>query len=1074
MLHTGTRIILGTLLLSISLGVIGGIARAQERPIQGKLLALNNDNGITKNVNVKANEERSFKKALRKTAVAADSIKGTVRDAKSNDPLPGVNVLVMGTTVGTATNLDGKYGFELPANADTLVFSYIGYNTTKVPINGRSVINVKLTSSIFGGKEVVVVGYGTQEKATMTGSISAVQGDDVQKTPVVNTTESLQGRLPGLVAVQPKGEPGNDNATLRIRGANTLGNNSPLIVVDGIQGRSLSRIDPATIESITVLKDASAAIYGSEAANGVILVTTKRGKSGKPQIKVNLNQGWNAPTVIPNMADAAHYAQMINEIKMYNGEPAKYTQKDIQLYRDGSDPWGHPSTDWFDATIKPWSPQSYANVSLSGGSDRLSYFSSLGYNYQDGIFYNSATNYSQVDLRSNLDATVTDDIKMSLDLNARQENRNYPGKRGDAANNTWWALNRQYPYLPAYWPTGQPGPDVEYGQNPVVTTTNLTGYDHNKNYILQANLKFDVNIPWVNGLSATGIANVDKNIFSHKQFEKPWYLYNWDGVNKDESGLTKGKKGVPDPRLWQSMDDASEYTFKTLVNYEATVAEKNNVKAMVGWERIQGKSLNFNAYRRYFTSTALDIMNAGGNTLKDNGGWASESARESFFGRFNYNYNSKYMAEFVFRYDGSYIFPENSRWGFFPGVSVGWQIGQENFWKQNLGFINEFKLRASWGQTGNDRIEPYQYLATYGYSGLYVLNQNEPNKTLDQLRTANPNITWEVANQSDVGFDGELLDGKISFSADYFYNLRSNILWWKNAAVPQTTGLSLPRQNFAKVENKGYEFTLGYRNQVNDFSYSFSLNGSSSHNKILNWDEPAGAPEWQKSTGHPMNTRLYWKAIGVYHTQAEVDNGPTVTMGNARPGDLKFADINGDGKIDGLDRIRVDKTDLPTFTGGFSVDLGYKNFDFSALLQGAAGGARAFREFSGEAGNFRMANVTGRWTPDNTMASKPRAWNRSAEYWMTDGLPNNTYWVRSTDYMRVKSVNLGYTFTNSFNKMFGITSLRVYVSGKNLFTISGLKDFDPESPSGDPSSIWVNSEVYPQNKTINFGATLTF
>lgn len=1004
-------------------------------------------------------------------------VSGTVVDEQSGETLPGVNVTVKGTTAGTATDAEGSYLLTVPSLNDTLVFSFVGYQEMQIPIEGRTTIDVSLSMEAIMGEDLVVVGYGTQEKATSTGSISAVGGDDMEKMPAINTSNSLQGRMPGLVAVTPMGEPGNDNSTLRIRGVNTLGDNSPLIVVDGIPNRSLSRIDPATIEDITVLKDASAAIYGSQAANGVILVTTRRGAQGEPQIRVNLNQGWNSPTVLPDMADAASYAQMINEIKMYNDEDPRYSQEDIEKYRTGSNPWTHPNTDWFDAVIKPWSPQRNANISLSGGSERIQYFTSLGYSYQDGIFYNSATNYSQLNLRSNLDAEVTNNINVSLDVAARQEDRNYPGKRGigGGALDTWWALNRQYPYLPDYWPTGEPGPDVEYGQNPVLTTTDATGYVNNKTYILQTNLKFDITIPWIEGLSITGNVNADKNLDNNKQFTKPWYVYTWDGETRDAEGtpvLERGKRGVSEPRLSQSMSDGTRTTLKALVNYDNTIGERNNVAVLLGWERIEGDWMNFNAFRRYFNSTLIDELAAGGDRQKDNGGTASHEARMSYFGRFNYDYDSKYLAEFLFRYDGSYIFPEESRWGFFPGISLGWQISEEDFWSNNIELVNYLKIRGSWGETGNDRIAPYQYLETYGYSGTYVFNGNEPSKTLNQLRTPNPNITWEVANQKNIGFDGELLDGTVTVSADYFHNVRSNILWWRNASVPQSTGLSLPQENIAEVANSGYEFQLGYNNQKNDFSYAFSVNASHSRNEIKFWDEPPGAPDYQKSTGHPMNSGLYYNAIGVFSDQEEVDSYPH--WDGARPGDLIFEDVNDDGEINGLDRVRYDKSDIPTLTGGLNIDLGYKGFDASLLVQGAAGAARAFREFSGEAGNFRMDNVDGRWTPDNKDASKPRAWNRSKEYWMTDGAPNNTYWVRDTDYMRLKSVNIGYTLPQKFNERLGIGSLRVYVSGQNLYTITGLKDFDPESPSASPSSIWVNSQVYPLNTTYNFGVSLTF
>ncbi|TKK72074.1 TonB-dependent receptor [Ilyomonas limi] len=1002
------------------------------------------------------------------------NITGTVQDEKGQ-PVSGASVMVKGTSTGTTTDATGKFSIQARDNA-TLTISYVGYTTLEVDVNGRATVDIKLGAASQDLNEVVVIGYGTQKKATLTGSIATVSGNEVRKSPAPNVSNSLVGRLPGLVVVSRTGEPGNDGSLLRIRGVNTLGDNAPLVIVDGIQNRGLDRIDPANIESITVLKDASAAIYGSEAANGVILVTTKRGKSGKPQIQIDLRQGWNQPTVLPKMADAASYAEMINEIKLYQNQPAKYTEEDIQKFRDGSDPWGHPNTDWFDAVIKPWSPQNYANISLSGGTDRVKYYVSGGTTYQDGIFYNSANYYKQVNFRSNLDAAISDNIHLNVDVSGGQYNAHYPGTGiGGDALNTWWALNRQYPYLPAYWPNGLPGPDVEYGQNPVLTTTDATGYLQDKTLALQTNVKLDITIPWIKGLSVTGLASYDRSVLNHKQFEKPWYVYTWDGVTRDENDipvLVKGQRGVSDARLWQGFTDGNSSTLRALINYQTSIKDKHNIKVLLGTERISGKSMNFSAFRRYFTSTAIDEMFAGGNLLKDNGGYASQDARLSYFGRVNYDFEGKYLAEFVFREDGSYVFPPGSQYGFFPGISLGWRISEEKFWKQHIAFINDMKIRGSWGQTGNDRIAPYQFAANFAYNGTYTFNQNVVFNTSAQVRTPNPNITWEVANQSNIGFDARMFSGKLSVSADYFYNVRSNILWWKNASVPGSAGLSLPQQNFAKVSNKGFEYQVGYNSKIGNLIYTISVNGSYAQNKILDWDETPGIPDYQRTTGHPMNAHLYYQAIGIFRDQTAVDKYPH--WDGAQPGDIIFKDVNEDGKIDGLDRIRDDKTDIPTFTGGVGISLEYKNFDASILIQGAAGAERAYTEFSGEAGNFRMENVTGRWTPDNIDAKKPRAWNRTSQYWMADGWPNNTYWVRNSNYMRLKNAEIGYSLPQNLIKRIGLTGCRVYASGLNLVTLTGLKDFDPESPNTAPGSIWVNSQVYPLNKTISFGLTVTF
>lgn len=1011
--------------------------------------------------------------AQQKTNVSGNVI------TENNAPLAGVSVNIKGRTGGTTTDMSGKFTLQANKGA-TLIFSFVGYEPKQVEVGSETDLGtISLVSTTASLGEVVIVGYGTQKKATLTGAVSSVSGEAIQKSVAPNVSNSLAGRLPGLVVVSRTGEPGNDGSLLRIRGVNTLGDNSPLIIVDGIQNRGLDRIDPSNIESVTVLKDASAAIYGSEAANGVILVTTKRGKAGVPRIQINLNQGESKPTVLPKMADAASYAEMINEIKLYQGQPAKYTADDIQKYRDGSDPWGHPNTDWFKTVIKPWSMQQYASVSLSGGSDKVKYFVSGGTNYQDGIFYHSANYYSQVNFRSNMDANISKNVHLNVDFSGGQSNAHFPGTGiGGDALNTWWALNRQYPYLPAFWPNGLPGPDVEYGQNPALTTTSATGYLLDKTYSLQSNIKLDIKIPWVDGLSVSGNVSYDKTILNHKQFEKPWYVYTWDGTSYDADKvpvLVKGQRGVSDARLWQGMTDGNSVTMRALLNYTTSIHDEHNIKVLLGTEKISGASMNFNAFRRYFTSTAIDQMFAGGNALKDNGGTPDpklNNGRLSYFGRLNYDFEGKYLAEFVFREDGSYVFPKGSQFGFFPGISLGWRVSEENFWKNNVHVINDLKIRGSWGQTGNDRIDPYQFAANYGYNGTYTFNQNVVANTSSQVRTPNPYITWEVANQSNIGFDVQMLKNKLTISADYFYNVRSNILWWKSASVPGSAGLTLPQQNFAKVSNRGFEYEVGYHSSSANFTYSVSVNGSYAKNKIINFDETPGIPDYQKSTGHPMNADLYYQAIGIFRDQSAVDKYPHKE--GAKPGDIIFKDVNGDGKIDDVDKVRDDKTDVPTFTGGLNINLGYKNFDVAVLVQGAAGAERAYTEFSGEAGNFRMDNVVGRWTPDNIDAKKPRAWNRTSQYWMADGWPNNTYWVRNSDYMRLKNIEIGYSLPQSLIKKVGIQALRVYASGLNIATLTGLKDFDPESPNTAPGSIWVNSQVYPLNKTYAVGLSVTF
>ncbi|MDR2118443.1 MAG: TonB-dependent receptor [Tannerellaceae bacterium] len=999
------------------------------------------------------------------------TVSGRVTDT-DGEPVIGANVTVRGSSTGAITDINGAYSLSgVPENA-VLVFSYIGMTTREVPAGNDTRITVSLEESAIGLQEVVAIGYGTARKATVTGSVTSVKGAEVIKAPVTNTSNALVGLLPGLSSTQRTGEPGNDAASIHIRGVNTLGNNSALIVVDGIPERSLERIDPASIESITILKDASAAIYGSQSANGVILVTTKRGIQGKPEVVVNYNQGFNQPTRIPQMASAAEYATMLNEIDLYRGNNPRYTPEQIRKFRDGSDPWSYPDTDWFAEVLKSWSAQNYLNASLSGGNEKWKYYLSLGTKSQDGYYKNSATKYSQHDFRSNIDGEISGHVKIKFDVAGRMEDKNYSTRNAGAI---FRMLMRGKPIYPGFWPDGTPGPDLEYGDNPVVVSTDATGYDRDKKYVLNSNLRLDIEIPWIKGLRISGNASFDKDFRFRKRFETPWYLYSWDGKTYDAGNnpvLIKGKKGFEDPRLQEWMEDNQTVLLNGIVDYSANFG-LHGIKAMTGVESRSRSGDNFNAYRRYFISTSIDELFAGGDKDKTNNGSSFENARLNYFGRLNYNYAEKYLFEFVWRYDGSYIFPRKGRFGFFPGVSLGWRISEEHFWKEHLSFISNFKLRGSWGQTGNDRIDEWQYLSSYAFhsSGYtYIFGTDQENKLLSERRIPNKDITWEVANQSNIGFETYLLENRLSFEADVFYNKRSNILWQRNASVPTSTGLTLPRENIGKVTNKGFEFNLGYRNKIEQFKYTLSFNGGYAANKITYWDEAPGRPEWQRSTGKPIpsnpssvDSDLYYEAIGIFKDQAAVEAYPH--WPGARPGDIIFNDVDGNGVIDANDRIRNDRTGIPKFTGGLNFNVTYLQFDLSILFQGASGAVRYIRTESGEVGNFLKEFYDERWTEENPDSKGPRSFIDASEYWRNY---NNTFFLHKTDYIRLKNLELGYSLPGKINAKLGIKNLRFYVNGYNLLTYSPyLRDFDPETNQ-------TNGQSYPVQRVVNGGITLTF
>lgn len=990
-------------------------------------------------------------------------VKGRITD--SEGPLNGVTVNVQGTDRSVTTDADGRFAIEASPK-DVLVFSHVGHTTETLTVGTQTSINMSLSTGSRGLDEVVVVGYGTKKKATLTGSVASTTGRELQESPAANLTNSLVGRLPGLSGLTSGGEPGADKTDLRIRGTNTLGNNGPLIVVDGIANRSMERLEPADIENVTVLKDASAAIYGAQAANGVILITTKRGRAGKPRVTINLNNGYNQPTRITKMANAYEYAQMVNEINSYQGGSPRYTDDDLKQFQDGSDPWGHPSTNFFDATFKKWSAQNYQTVNVSGGSDRNRYYLSVGTHFQDGNFKNSSSNYRQTDFRINVDNTITRDVTLSMDVYGLMENRNSPSH---SVYNIYRGLMRGNPTLPAIWPDGKPGPDIENGDNPVVTSTDAAGYDNRKIYTFQSNARLNINVPWIKGLSLQGNASYDKVFQFFKTFTKPVFLYTWNG--QPDHVTTPGVRGPSDPRLREESHDGYLATYNLLATYQTTIASDHNLRLLVGTENQSGLDNWFQAFRRNFISDRIDQLFAGAaDEYMSNTGGATQSARLNYFGRVNYDYREKYLMEFVWRYDGSYLFAPGKQFGFFPGISAGWRVSEEKFWKQSVHNIESFKIRGSWGLTGNDRIAEYQYVSTYG-----ILNRNyvfggSLNPIMYEPVVPNAQVTWEIGRQANVGFDASMLNNKLNVTFDYFNNRRSHILIHRNASAPESSGLTLPPENLGKVGNTGFEGLVSYNDKIGNVRYTLAVNGGYSKNKVIFWDETPGIPDYQKATGHPvpsdpssLKSDLYYQAIGIFKDQGEVDKYPHVA--GARPGDVILKDVNNDGIIDGLDRVKSYKNRLPRFTGGVNLALRYKQFDVSIFVQGAFGSETYYAYEAGIVGNWTEQDYINRWTPTNTVTDKSRAYIWGVDYWTT---MKSTYNLRSTNYVRIKNVEVGYGIPPRLTKRIGLDQVRVYASGFNLYSFDKFKELDPEMTQNG------NTYTYYLQRVVNLGLTVNF
>lgn len=1033
-------------------------------------------------------------------------VSGKITDGDNGTPLPGVTVLIKGTNTGTTSDANGNFSVNA-SNSTILVFSFVGYSAQEVPVGSQTALTIALKPTSASLQEVVVVGYGTQKKVTVTGAVTAIQGEKIIKSPAVDISNSLAGRLPGLVVIQQSGEPGYDGALVRIRGQNTLGNSSPLIVIDGIPDRDggIGRLSARDIENISVLKDASAAIYGARAANGAILITTKRGKTGKPTVTYDFNMGIAQPTVVPKMSNAFEYASIMNEIPIYKTIPvgewqnawtsikgtgsyksptagisalnANYSPDAVKKYADQSDPWRYPNTDWFGDAFKSWTPQSRHNLQISGGTDNVKYFTSLGYVSQDAYYKNSATKYQQYNFRTNLDAKINQYINTNIGIMVRRELRKFPTESSGAI---FRMLMRGRPTEPEVWPNGLPGPDIENGQNPYVITTNATGYVEDPTDYTQANGSIILTNPWIDGLKLTLSGAIDKNNRVTKTWQTPWSLYYWDKKTFESDGVTPKLDGAirsnfSDPRLTQAYGSVLNTNLTALLNYDKSFNGGHSISVLAGVTKEVFKGENFSAFRRNYISSAVDQLFAGGSLQQNTDGSAYNRARLGYYGRVQYAYKEKYLAEYIWRYDGSYIFPESKRFGFFPGILVGWNITSEPFFK--VKGIDYMKLRASFGQMGNDQVyyngslQEYAYLSTYGF-GSYPINGTVAT-TLVETVLANPSFTWERANNLNIGVDATVLNGKFDVTLEYFYNKRDQILIQKTGSTPASSGISslLPPVNAGRVDNRGFEFNLMYNAvATNNLQVRAGINGGYARNKVVYMDEVPGAPSYQRQEGKPIGAYLVYKSVGVFRDAAEVDANKIDYSGvtsKLLPGDMKFEDVNGDGKINADDATRIDQSITPTFNFGATLDIRYKNFDLSMLFQGATGASLRIQTESGDIGNYLKYFYDNRWSIDNPSSTNPRLASRGDTYFTGGSYGNNTYYLFSKDYIRLKNIELGYRVPESVLKKVKLSGARLFVNGLNVFTIDKLKVYDPESTA--QSGVY-----YPQSRVINGGLSVTF
>jgi TonB-linked SusC/RagA family outer membrane protein len=1009
---------------------------------------------------------------LNVTGAAGDDLQqrrvtGTVTDSNTGDPLPGVNIVVQGTTTGTVTGLDGKYTIDVPNNNAVLVFSFISYVNQAVTVGSQSTINVSLIEEVRALDEVVVVGYGTQRKVNLTGAVSSVNSEKLSVVPAANVSTLLYGNLPGLIPLQRSGQPGLDDVSLSIRGFSNA-----LVVVDGVVGRDFARLDPNEIESFTILKDAaSSAVYGVSGGNGVILVTTKKGKVQKPMFNYTMNYGFQHVTKYPRFVNSEEYAILKNEAAMNLGGSPVYTKEDIEKFRLGTDP-DYPNFDYYDYFVRDYPPQMQQNISVRGGSEKIRYFFLLGQMSQASMWEGGNQDYAKYNFRSNVDASITDNLDISIEFGGRVEDRN--NLIQDSYLMSSW-LQYSWPIFAPKTPDGKIA-STNYGLTAYLDR-NLTGYIKDQRNVYEGALTVNYKIPFVEGLSVNVKAARDMYYRDQKQWLKKYYTYSWDKTTQTSTRV--GSRGTDQLILdnWKS----SASRIQSSLNYERTFGSVHNFKGLILYEVSEDQAANFQASRTNYV-LPLDQIFAGPDAGKSNTGSASDNGRESYVGRLNYDYSGKYLFEYSFRYDGSAKFPPSKRWGYFQGVSLGWRLSEESFIKDNLPSIDNLKLRGSWGNLGSDNTGNFQFLTGYTYpSGNYIMTGTTVTGGMVDSGTPNPNITWEESQIWDLGVDISLWKRLLEIEADVFYRKRDGLLARRTTQLPSTFGATLPFENLNSDDARGFELLLGHSNTVGEIRYRLSSNISYSRLKNKHLEQRSFNNQFDnwRNNGEDRWNNLYWgyKAIGQFQSMEDIYASPVQDAranSTLRPGDIKYEDFNKDGVIDANDIKVIGRGQTPELNYGLGVNASWRRFTVDMNWQGAshfniqqqhfliqpfANGMNAYAYFMDRWRRADPWDVNSAWVPGKYPST------------INDGAPNNrlnsSFWLLDATYLRLKSLSISYNLENELFKRWGIQGLSVSLSGQNLITFSGLGAIDPETPTGRLS-------YYPQQKTYNVGINITF
>jgi TonB-linked SusC/RagA family outer membrane protein len=979
------------------------------------------------------------------------TVSGKVVD-QGGEPIPGVTVLVRGTSIGIATGLDGSYNLTVPEGA-TLIFSFIGFVSQEISVGNRSTIDVTLMEDETSLGEVVVVGFGTQKKADLTGAINTVAGADLVKRTPTNTALALQGMTPGLTILNRGGEPGKGNVGVRIRGVGTLGNSNPLVLVDGIE-QPLATVEPASIESLTVLKDAaSAAIYGSRAANGVILITTKRGSANGISVSYNNQLGFQNPTFFPEKADPVSWLRLENEAQVNAGGTPQFSETYIQNVGAGTNPLEFPFANWEEGIFNPNALEQRHSLTVSSGGEFGKMFASVDYISTDGILQNF--NNKQITMRLNSDMYLSKKLTLNTNLMYRYGDFSGPGHNGQQLIQSLLHINRN---MVMEYPDGTY--DLLGGQWNARAMVKQGESSRNKNDIVGL-----VGFTYIINKALTLEGNVAINSEGTDEF-----LFR-DGL----AGMMNYVTGLPVPvggwfatsTLTETQSNRRELSQRAFLNYNDNFG-RHKVQAMAGYEEIGNHFKQVSASRDNFFSNQLRDLNAGNIRNQTTGGSIQEWRLRSFFSRVNYSFDDKYLFQANVRYDGSSRFGAGNRWGLFPSFSAGWRISEEKF-LQNNRILNTLKIRGSWGQLGNQNIGLYRFINTYNLGEGYQFG-NAMVQGAAVTAAGNPDITWETSTMTNIGLDMGFMDNRLEVVAEYFWKYTNDILL--SLPIPLTIGVNAPLQNAAVVSNIGWELSVNYRGTPrsdNGFQYSMGVNFSDVINKIedLQGTGPFFPDKFSVWTeGQSINSLRGLKSPGLYRTSDDLDRYPATLNPKVRIGDIIYEDLNGDGVISQSLFPRGDQyimaNEDPRYEFGIRFNASYHGFDLAMFWQGVLNQQLAMDGALIEGPNWNnfisaeMAretyhpsrNPNGSWP----LVTAGNTWN----------LNLSDFWLQDTRYIRLKNLQIGYTVPQKL-----ISSLRIYVAGENMLTFTPSKLFDPETPRG-------RNQFFPHTRIISAGVNVRF